>query len=161
MARRVFFSFHYQRDAQRAQVVRNSYLTRQGGEAEAWVNAAAWEDVKRGGDAAIRAWINARLDRASVVVVLIGAETARRRYVQYEIRRAHALGRGLIGVNVNAIRDFLGNIHLKGPNPFALFTDAATGTSLATLYPVYGWVADDGYNNFGRWVERAAVRAGF
>ncbi len=35
MARRVFFSFHYQRDAQRAQVIRNSYLTRQKGEAEA------------------------------------------------------------------------------------------------------------------------------
>lgn len=160
MARRVFFSFHYQRDAQRAQVIRNSYLTRQHGEAEGWVNAAAWEDVKRSGDATIKRWINARLDRSSVVVVLIGAETANRYYVQYEIQRAHSLRRGLIGINVNAIADFQQGTHLRGPNPFELFEDSATGQSLADLYPVYGWKANDGYNNFGRWVERAALKAG-
>ncbi len=125
------------------------------------MNAAAWEEVKRRGDAAIKRWINARLDRSSVVAVLIGAETANRHYVQYEIKRAHSLGRGLIGINVNAIPDFQGSTHPRGHNPFELFRDSATGQSLADLYPVYGWKADDGYNNFGRWVEKAALAAGF
>src|SRR5438309_1609781 len=73
VARRVFFSFHYQRDIVRASQVRNSWVT-QDRQTAGFLDAAAWEKVKRGGDAAIEAWIEDQLNGTSVTVVLIGAE---------------------------------------------------------------------------------------
>jgi len=48
MARRTFFSFHYERDAWRAGQVRNSWVT-QDREAAGFWDAAGWEEVKRKG----------------------------------------------------------------------------------------------------------------
>lgn len=31
---------------------------------------------------------------------------------------------------------------------------------LSSIFRVYDWVSNDGYNNFGRWVEAAAMQAG-
>ena len=32
--------------------------------------------------------------------------------------------------------------------------------TFSTIFPIYDWKADDGYNNLGRWIETAAQRAG-
>lgn len=85
MPRHVFFSYHYDRDIVRASQVRNSWVTQDRTTAGFW-DAAAWEQVKRGGDTAIKSWIEQQLDGTSVTVVLIGAETATRRYVIHEIK---------------------------------------------------------------------------
>ena len=53
MARRVFFSFHYQRDVWRANVVRMSGVVI-GSAAAGFHDASLWEEAKRKGDAAIR-----------------------------------------------------------------------------------------------------------
>lgn len=84
MARRAFFSFHFERDVWRAGQVRNSWVTQDREDAGFW-DAAAWESVKRKGDAAVHAWIDGQLKGTSVTVVLIGTETAQRKYVSYEI----------------------------------------------------------------------------
>ena len=70
MARRVFFSFKY-KDVSRAMVVRNSWVV-QGREAVGFVDAAAFENLKRQGDAAIKRWIDGQLNGTSVTVVLVG-----------------------------------------------------------------------------------------
>jgi len=48
MARRVFFSFEYEQDVWRANVVRNSWVT-QGKEAAGFIDAAAFENLKNQG----------------------------------------------------------------------------------------------------------------
>ena len=48
MARRVFFSFHYERDIWRVNVVRNSWLTK-GREAAGFWDASLWEEAKKKG----------------------------------------------------------------------------------------------------------------
>jgi len=48
MARRVFFSFHYERDVWRAGQVRNCWVTKDREEAGFW-DAASWEEVKKKG----------------------------------------------------------------------------------------------------------------
>ena len=60
MARRVFFSFHYERDVRRIQQVRQSWVMRPGGEAQPFYDAAEFEDAKRraGG---IENWIEQQL----------------------------------------------------------------------------------------------------
>jgi hypothetical protein len=147
MARRVFFSFHYERDIWRANVVRNSWVT-QDRVASGFFDASLWEEAKKKGDAAVKAMIDDALRNTSVTAVLIGAETASRTYVKYEIDQSIARGNGLIGVRIEKIADRSGKTDAAGPNP------------LPPRYKLYRWFADKGYDNFGRWVEDAAKTAG-
>ena len=147
MARRVFFSFHYQRDIFRANVVRNSWVTRER-EAAGFFDASLWEDAQTRGEAAIRALIGEGLKNTSVTAVLIGLQTASRPYVEYEIEQSFARGNGLLGIRIEKIRDINGDVDDAGPNP------------LPAGYPVYLWNKDEGYGNFGAWVEEAAKAAG-
>ena len=99
MARRVFFSFHYQKDIWRTNVVRNSNVV-EGAAAAGFQDASLWEEAKKKGDAAIKKMINLNaLEGTSVTVVLIGAETAQRTYVTYEIEQSIAKGNGLLGIS--------------------------------------------------------------
>ena len=147
MARKVFFSFHYARDAWRVGQVRNcGVITNL--EKSPFYDKAEWESIKRSGDTAIKNWIDKQLQGTSVTVVLIGEQTANRRWVKYEIQKSIELGKGLIGVHISGIKDQYGNTGNLGANP------------LPTGYPVYKWNASNGAANLGRWIENAAVKAG-
>jgi hypothetical protein len=145
MARRVFFSFKYE-DVSRAMVVRNSWIT-QGREAAGFIDAADFEKLKRQGDAAIKAWIDGQLLGTSVTVVLVGDATCGSRWVKYEIEKSKALGHGLLGIDVSKIKDFDGE------------TSERCG-KIPEGYDFYLWNKDDGYNNMGAWIEKAAKAAG-
>ena len=158
MARRVFFSFHYDNDINRSMTVRNSWVT-QGKEAAGFIDKAAFEQIKRQGEAAVHNWIDKQLEGTSVTVVLIGSETLNRPYVQYEICRSLQRGNAVIGVHINGIRDmrtlttsFKGNTHTVigyyNDNSPAYFDRVADG--------IYDYVTENGYANLGTWIERAA-----
>ena len=141
MARRVFFSFHYGRDLWRVNVVRNSGVV-EGVSAAGFHDASVWEDTKKKGDEAIQKLIDSGLDGTSVTVVLIGAETANRTYVSYEIEKSVERGNGILGIRVNSIKDQDGKTESPGPIPSALAKIGA---------PIYDWQ----YGKLGEWVERA------
>lgn len=142
MARRTFFSFHYERDIWRASIVRNSSTTRTDVDAER-IDASLWEEAKKKNDAAIRRLIDDALHGTTVTAVLIGAETSSRQWVGYEIEESISLGKGLFGIYIHNIKDQSGSTDSKGTNP------------LPTGYATYDWVNDDGYNNLGSWVDAA------
>lgn len=146
MARRVFFSFHYQNDIWRANQVRNAHVV-DGCAAAGFQDASLWEETKKKGDAAVKKLIDDGLTGSSVTVVLIGSETANRKYVGYEIAQSIARGNGLLGIYIHNLKDRNGRTALKGAIPAAL---SAAGA------PVYEWDA----SNFGAWVEAAAKKAG-
>lgn len=116
--RRVFYSFHYAADSWRAATVRNIGLVE--GNRPATDND--WEAVKRGGDAAITAWINQQMNHRSCTLVLVGAHTAGRRWIDYEISRARTLRKGLAGIHIHGLMDNFGNESPPGGNPFGHFT---------------------------------------
>ena len=118
MVRRVFFSFHYERDIWRANIVRKSWVTKRTGKAVDFIDAAEFEKIKREGDSAIKRWINDQLKGTSVTAVLIGAETYKRKWVRYEIIRSFDKGNGLFGIYIHNIKDKNGNIDNNGKNPF-------------------------------------------
>ena len=127
-------------------VVRKSWVM-QGREAAGFVDAADFEEVKRGGDAAIKWWIRNQLHGTSVTVVLVGSHTCASRYVRYEIDQSEARGNGLLGIDVSKIKDFAGNTtHRCGQIPRG--------------HQFHLWDSDDGYSNMGDWIERAARAAG-
>ena len=147
MARKIFFSFHYARDSWRVQNVRQS-ASIANFDKTPFYDKATWEKIKLGGDDAIKNWINDQLKGTSATVVLIGAETYKRRWVKYEIQRTLDDKRGLIGVYIGGIKDQNGDTEDLGPNP------------LPDGYPTYRWNKNNGAQNLGEWVEKAAVAAG-
>jgi hypothetical protein len=145
MARKVFFSFHYQRDLWRVNVVRNSG-TIDGISAAGFHDESLWEETKKKGDEAVKKLINKGLEGTSVTVVLIGSQTATRKYVSYEIERSIARGNGILGVRINNIKDKDGRLDPPGLIPEALSKINA---------PTYTYE----YGKLGEWVEKAHKKA--
>jgi hypothetical protein len=141
MARKVFFSFHYQRDIWRACNVRNSGVV-EGQAAAGFSDASIWEKAKEKGDSAIKKMIDDALLGTSVTAVLIGAETANRKYVNYEIEKSVERGNGVLGIHIHNIKDKNGNTDTSGSVPKILLDGG---------YSIYIWDRD----KFGDWVEAA------
>ena len=118
--RRVFYSFHYAQDSWRAATVRNIGVVE--GNRPATDNK--WEEVKRGGDAAIRKWIADQMEYRSCTLVLVGSDTAGRRWIDHEIRKTWESGKGLAAIHIHGLRNQDGRISRKGQNPFTHFTVA-------------------------------------
>src|SRR5712671_681696 len=125
MARKVFFSFNYQRDLWRVNVVRNSGAI-EGIAAAGFHDASLWEETTRKGDIAVKQLIDSGLEGTTVTVVLIGAETANRKYVSYEVEQSVARGNGILGIRINNIKDKDGRTDAWGPIPTALIRIGAT-----------------------------------
>jgi|ERR1700678_3842866 MTH538 TIR-like domain (DUF1863) len=160
MARKIFFSFHYERDAWRAGQVRNSNVVASDDE-YGFIDAAEWESIRKNGDEAVERWIDDQLKNTSVTAVLIGAETASREWVQKEIVKSWNRGNGLVGIRIHGIKDQDQKIDTVGPNPFDGFA-LGDGTVLSSVCKTYDWVADDGRKNLGTWADEAVeVRANY
>ncbi|MEJ0098441.1 MAG: TIR domain-containing protein [Pseudomonadota bacterium] len=91
---------------------------------------------------------------------MIGAQTAYRPYVQYEISESYNRGNGLLGVRINNIKDSTGNTDwLTGPNPFdQVNVDGYFGKtqlSLQLSIPIYDWVNQRGRENIASWIADA------
>jgi len=163
MARKVFHSFHFERDSHRVSQVRNMGVL----EGQPVLSGNEWEKVKKGGDSAIQAWIDGKMKGRSCVVVLIGSATAGRKWVDYEIEKAWSDGRGLVGVYIHGLKNLSGFQDPKGANPFANFNVNGTGlSSIVDAYdPPYA-SSTDVYshikNNLAAWVEDAiAIRSSY
>ncbi len=72
MARKVFFSFHYERDSWRAGQVRNSNQFNDERCEYGFIDGVDWESIIKQGDEAVKRWINEQLKNTSVTAVLIG-----------------------------------------------------------------------------------------
>lgn len=161
MARRAFFSFHYDNDVWRANQMRHSWVTKDK-EAAGFTDAADFEKVKKEGDAAIKKWIDSQLTGTSVTVVLIGSETSDRDYVKYELEQSWKRGNGILGIFIHQCKDKDGNTCTKGSSAFGpIFTSPNDNKSyFYERFNTYYWVDDNGYNNLGDWIEAAAKEAG-
>lgn len=155
----VFYSFHYANDVFRVQQVRNMGIV-DGNEP---VSANDWEQVKRSGDAAVQRWIDDNLKYKRCVIVLIGSETASRPWVQYEIKRAWELKKGLLGIYIHGLKDPRTGISSKGANPF--YNWNIGNQPMANLVPCYEPNSWDAYGEIARsmtaWVSQAINTAAF
>jgi hypothetical protein len=157
MARKVFYSFHYDGDRDRVAQVRNMGVV----EGSPIASDNDWEQIKRGGDKAIQAWIDSQMNGTSCCVVLIGAATAGRKWVTYEIEQAWRQRKGVVGVHIYELKDLRGQKTSKGMDPleFAHTPEWRTVSSVAKTYDppyvdskaVYAYIA----NNLPAWIEEA------
>ncbi|MEE2036111.1 TIR domain-containing protein [Nocardiopsis sp. CT-R113] len=160
MAKTVFFSFHYQRDVHRVQLVRQINAL----EGQPLLNSQTWEEVRRQGSAAIQKWIDDQMAYKKAVIVLVGKETAERPWVKYEIERAWSIKKPLLGVRIHGISS-MGDVDGPGANPFEkadidggqvpLFDPTAIGLSgKINSQATYGNIS----RNLTSWSEQGATR---
>lgn len=152
MARRVFFSFDYQDVIDfRANVVRNSWLTKQDREDAGFFDASIWEASKKKGDLALKRLINDSLENTSVTCVLIGMRTFSRRWVRYETLKSYSRSNGLLGIYIHNIRDKGGRTSTGGLNPFDFLAVniSRTGDRLSFLeYNGDHWISYQDLNGY-------------
>ena len=147
MARRVFFSFHYQRDIWRVNQIRN-LPNIVGCAAAGFVDASLWEEAKKKGDAAIKQLIDEGLRNTSVTVVCVGEKTAGRKYINYEIEQSLARGNGLVAVQIHHLKDQNGQTDQPGTIPSKITKND---------FKAYKYVNGERLSD---WIEEAARIAG-
>lgn len=119
MARRTFFSFHYQRDIWRANIIKNSWVTRSDREDAGFFDASVFEEAKKKGDENLKRFLHQGLDGSSVTCVLAGAETYLRRWVRYELIKSFIRGNGILCVSIHQLQDRNQRTDTAGENPLA------------------------------------------
>jgi hypothetical protein len=157
MARKVFYSFHYDNDCWRTQQVRNIGAL----EGNVPVSSNDWEKIKKGGDSAIEKWITDQLSGRSCTVVLVGADTANRKWVRHEIIESWNSKKGVVGIRIHSLKDSNGNQSIAGANPFDQVTLGQTKL-LSSTVKLYSFsnssstgVYDSIKENLSDWVEEA------
>jgi hypothetical protein len=133
MPRRCFFSFHYQPDCTRAAQVRQIGAI----EGNRPANDNDWESITKGGDAAIKTWIDAQMKGKSCAIILVGAATANRKWINHEIIRAWESRLGVVGIHIHGLKDLTGKIATKGQNPFDYVTHGPTKKRLSSIVKCY------------------------
>lgn len=156
MARRVFTSFHYVPDNWRASQVRNMGKI----EGNSVVSTNQWEEVTKGGNKAIEKWIDDNMSGKSCVIVLVGENTAGRKWIKYEIEKAWNEGRGVLGIHIHNLKNSNGDQASKGRNPFEDFS--VNGKNLSSIVKCYNppfttstYVYDYIKENIENWIEEA------
>ncbi len=114
MARRVFYSFHYKPDATRASQVRQIGAI----EGNKPASDNDWEKVTSGGDAAIKKWIASQMYGRSCTVLLVGQNTANRKWINYEIAESWNAGMGVVGIRIHGLKNMAGHVATMGSNPY-------------------------------------------
>ena len=156
----VFYSFHYRKDAWRVQQIMNMGKL----EGQPLLNSQQWEAVKAKGDAAVRRYIEDNMKYKTAVVVLVGSETADRRWVRYEIAKAWDDRKPLVGIRIHGLADAKGNTDTSGSNPFSSVTLQGGGNvgQYVTLHNPAGGTSQAVYNsikdNINTWVDAAYKR---
>ena len=156
MTRKCFYSFHYEPDNWRVSQVRNIGSL----EDNKPVGDNAWEEVKKGGDQAIKDWILNQLKGRSCAIVLAGKDTAGRKWISYEISEAWNKGMGVVVVYIHNLKNSKGMQTTKGVNPLDFITmNNSKLSAIAKSYDppftesskVYEYIT----NNMELWVEEA------
>jgi hypothetical protein len=160
LAKSVFISFHYDRDYWRVQnVIQMGAI--EGGNL---LSPQDWEATRRRGQQAIKNWIDRQMAYTRAVVVLVGAQTATRDWVIYEITKAWNEKRPLVGIRIHGLKDSNQRPDTPGPDPFARVALDGGGTvaNYVTLYDPVGYDSQTVHAsiraNLTRWVDSAYKR---
>ena len=165
MARKIFYSYHYKPDKWRALQVR--YMGILDGNQPVVDNE--WEKITRGGDDCIKKWISAQLDGRSCVVVLIGSNTAGRKWINYEIMQGWNAGKGVLGIHIHNLLDNNQAQSPRGRNPFEGIEYGDSGKKLSSVVKAYDppyltskYVYDHIISHLAAWVDEAvSIRKNF
>lgn len=162
MAKRVFFSFHYQDVIDfRANVVRQHWVAKPDREEAGYFDASIWEKAKRTSDAALIRLINDGLENTSATCILVGSETYARPWVRYEIIRSVWRGNRTLAVHINGIKGKDQQTKVNGPNPldYLALKFSQDGKSVEVMEAINGtWIS---YQKFSKYDLKDTAAVGY
>lgn len=156
--RQVFYSFHYKPDCWRAATVRSIGAIE--GNKPAPDND--WETIIRGGEEAIKRWIKEQIKYRSCTVVLVGKETANRKWINHEIIESWNAKMGIVGIHIHGLKNQDGYISEKGANPFDYITFNNSGKKLSEVVKCYdpsGTNSKERYDWISKYLSAAVEEA--
>jgi MTH538 TIR-like domain (DUF1863) len=118
VARRVFFSFHYQKDIWRVNQVRRSGEFTEVEGSDTFYDNSLWEATKKKGEAALKKLIQDGLHNSSVTTALAAHETWKRPWVRYELIKSFERGNGLITLWIHNAKNQDQQTTTKGHDPY-------------------------------------------
>lgn len=135
MARRCFYSFHYTPDNWRASTVRNIGVI----EGNQPASDNDWESIASGPnrEQKIKNWIAGQMAGRTCTIVLVGAATANRKWINHEIVKSWDEGLGVVGIRIHGLKDRFGQIATLGDNPFDYITHGPTKKPLSSIVKCY------------------------
>jgi hypothetical protein len=131
--RQVFYSFHYKPDSWRTAMVRSIGAIE--GNKPAPDND--WETITQGGDETIEEWIKEQMKYRSCTIVLVGENTANRKWINHEIIESWNSGMGVVGICIHGLKNQESYISRKGANPFDYITFNGSGKKLSEIVKCY------------------------
>ena len=96
-----------------------------------------WESITKGGENAIKRWIADQMRGRSCTVVLVGSQTAGRKWINYEIIKSWNNRKGVVGIHIYGLKNRDGKISQKGMNPFDDIGYGNTGKKLSSIVKCY------------------------
>lgn len=133
MARKCFYSFHYKPDNWRVSKVRNIGAV----EGNKPASDNDWETVVGGGDSKIKAWIASQMKGRTCTVILAGASTANRKWINHEIVESWNANMGLVVIHIHNLTNSAGAQASKGNNPLYYVNHKASGKRLSSIAKAY------------------------
>ena len=158
MARKCFYSFHYKPDNWRVSKIRNIGTV----EGNKPASDNDWETVTGGGDKRIKEWISNQMKGRTCTVILVGTNTADRKWINHEIIESWNKGMGVLAIHIHNMTDSNDKQSSKGANPLYYVTHGPTKKRLSTIANtydpprttskgVYSYISD----NIEDWIEEA------
>jgi hypothetical protein len=135
MARRCFYSFHYQPDNWRASTVRQIGAI----EGNRPASDNDWETIAHGPnhEERVQRWISNQINGRSCTVVLVGSGTAGRKWINYEVIKSWNDGLGVVGIRIHGLKDRFGGTSAPGDDPFDSITHGPSGRPLSSIVKCY------------------------
>ncbi len=95
----------------------------------------------------------------SCTIVLVGTNTAGRKWINYEIEKSWNDNKGIVGINIHHLKDAGGYQSYQGGNPFNLYANGTYLSNAVKLYnppysdskDVYKYISD----NITGWLDEA------
>ena len=154
MAKRCFFSFHYKPDNSRASQVRNIGVI----EGNKPVSDNDWEAVTGRGDSAIKKWIADQMEGKSCTVILVGSNTANRKWINHEIVKSWDSNMGVVCIRIHGLENFDGKTSTMGKNPLDYITHGETKKKLSSMAKCYNPKGENSRERYA-WISEHLANA--
>jgi len=146
--RQCFYSFQFAPDNWRVSQVRNIGTI----EGNRPASDNDWETVTKSGDDAIKKWIADQMKGRSCTIVLVGTNTANRKWINHEIIRSWDQGMGVVGIHVHGLQNRDGQTSAIGGNPFDHIGYNNTGKNLSSIVKCYNPTGTDSRERYS-WIS--------
>ena len=117
-----------------------------------------WEKVTKKGDAAIKKWIADQMHGRSCTVVLVGSNTAGRKWIEHEIVKSWDDRMGVVGIHVHGLKNLDGKTATKGSNPFDEIPHGKSEKKLSTIVKCYTPSGSDSKERYA-WIKKHLANA--